>query len=124
MAAFSLINQKYLLRNNIVVCVIFSKTHSPILLDKINEIAENTSEDYAQKVLLTMMKDGNKIAFYLKAPSEADKTMAQSYVKSAPKTKMGTKYACLKCNQKFYDLCGKITQCPACKTPVQDLDIC
>jgi len=108
MSNFTLVGSRYLFCDGAHVCTIIKEegVYSPILLKKLNDY---NSAFQGLAVLSNVLRE----------PNPTDKKVIKSYLSPAvADEKYGKKHMCSKCSQKFYDLRGRVTACPSCKTPI------
>lgn len=112
---FSLVNGRYLFHDENVVATVVDMRYARPLLQKMESLEVDEGTEGALKILVHIASSddfSNKI----RLPSTADHQAAKSNLVGPP-TKYGHKHTCIKCNQKFFDLNGKVDKCPSCKTP-------
>lgn len=120
MARFRLVGSRHVFCDEKHVCTIKNeeKIYGPPLLRKLN------SYEGKEKALLVLVKlfDDPIMKRILRGPTLSDQTMIKSYLTPSGVTdpKYGTKHICHKCNQKFFDLNGRVNSCPGCKTSISD----
>jgi hypothetical protein len=115
---FSLVDSKYLFHDESIMAVVSNVKKARQLLSKLENIECAEGTDYAIKLLRELLSS-NDLATKISSrePSDADRIAIRSSL-CGPQTKHGRKHTCTKCNQKFFDLNGKIDKCPGCKTPI------
>ena len=126
MSKFAIVNQRYIMKDTILVCTVLSPAYSNPILETIREIEGEKGDEYATKVLSAMLENSRTLE-HIRKPSNADEYVLASLVKPSPppqtinKSSIGQKYVCSKCSSKFYDLNGRVKACPSCQTPIKDL---
>jgi len=87
------------------------------LLDILNDIEP---EDHALNILGKMIRK-SRISDVLREPTESDKAVVTAHLHPdsfGRSDKYGQKHVCVSCERKYYDMNGRVTQCPQCKTPM------
>lgn len=112
---FSLISGKYLFHDEKLVCTVTDNRYARPLLARLEDIEVSEGTEAAITILCYVCQ--NSLSEQMRLPTVADHAAASSNV-TGPQTKLGRKHTCLKCSQKFFDLNGKVTCCPACRTPI------
>lgn len=116
MDSFSVVGSRYIFCDGKHVCTVIRDegAYVPPLLKRLNKYPE---ENYALAILDKMIESMSA----LREPVETDRRVIESYL-NPPVTvasKYGKKHMCAKCSQKFYDLNGRVTECPGCKSPLE-----
>jgi len=117
MSNFTLVGSRYLFCDGAHVCTIIKEegVYSPILLKKLN----GYNSAFQGLAVLDRLIEDAVLSNVLREPNPTDKKVIKSYLSPAvADEKYGKKHMCSKCSQKFYDLRGRVTACPSCKTPI------
>lgn len=127
MSKFTIVNQRYIAKDNKLVCTVMSPAYSNPMLETLREIESSKNDEYSLKVLQAMISK-SKISQDIRKPTPADEYVFNSFAKptalpskSTTKEGIGQKYICSKCSAKFYDLNGRVNACPSCQTPIKEI---
>ena len=118
---FNLVGGRYLCHGEKLVCTVIDLSFARPLVLQLCDLEEKSGTAVALKVLDVLLNTPNASDKWRK-PSDLDRKAAQAQLVGHTTSEYGAKHTCHKCFAKFYDLHGKVKQCPKCKSPVMKME--